>query len=73
MKERAVKISDDAEADLVHIYRHVAQQAGPDIAFSYIERIQKHLESYNFASKRGSVRDDIRPNPLWCLESVNSQ
>lgn len=61
MKERTVKISDHAEADLVSLYHFSARRSGDARAFAFIERIYTHLESYRFSAARGSLRDDVRP------------
>jgi toxin ParE1/3/4 len=35
--------------------------ASPEVALSYIERIETHLSGFAVASERGTRRDDIRP------------
>ncbi len=61
MKKRSVKISEDANADLVALYDWIANAAGATTALSYIERLEDYCIGFDLASERGSVRDDIRP------------
>ena len=61
MRHRAVEISDEARDDLIGLYEWIAQAAGPGIALSYIERLETYIQSFDMASERGHLRDDIRP------------
>lgn len=60
MRRRAVEISDEARDDLIRLYEWIAQEAGPSIALSYIERLETYIQSFDIASERGHLRDDIR-------------
>lgn len=39
----------------------IAAKAGKRVALDYVNRLQKHCESYAIFPKRGSRRDDIQP------------
>ena len=49
-----------AEADLFALYRHIAEDAGRDIASAYIDRIEATCLGLETSPKRGARRDDIR-------------
>jgi toxin ParE1/3/4 len=59
--KRRVIFSPEAEADLVELYDYIANEAGPDRAIGYIERIEKSCLSLERVSERGTKRDDLRP------------
>lgn len=61
MKRRAVIIAPEAEADLTGLYDWIANAASPSVALGYVERIERHLGSFDVAAERGIRRDDIRP------------
>jgi toxin ParE1/3/4 len=61
VKRRAVEISEQARADLFAMYEWIAQAASPDVALSYIERLETYILGFDVASERGSLREDIRP------------
>ncbi len=61
MKRRIVKISQDARADLIALYDWIAKAASPSIAISYIERLENYCRGFDLASKRGHLREDVRP------------
>lgn len=50
-----------AEAQLVTLYRYIAQEAGPDIAERFTGAIVQHCERLEVFPHRGTPRDDIRP------------
>ena len=60
MKQRCVKISEDANLDLIDLYDWIANAAGPDTAISYIERLESYCIGFDLASERGTPRDDVR-------------
>ena len=61
MISRKVTISPQARADLHALYEWIANNAGPDIALAYVERVEFFLRSLELASERGRKRDDLRP------------
>lgn len=61
MIRRAVILAPEARADLLHLYDWIADAASPSTALSYVERIEAYLRSFDLASERGTLRDDIRP------------
>jgi toxin ParE1/3/4 len=61
VRSRSVEFSDDARADLVALYEWIADAASPDIALTYVERLERYCLDFDFASERGTLRDDVRP------------
>ena len=61
MKKYEVGFRPLAEADLSGIYRHIAREAGHEIAAGYIDRIEAACMGLEIFPKRGTARDDIRP------------
>lgn len=60
MKARSVLFSPEAGEDLAQIYEWIASAASPNVALSYINRIERKCASLDLASNRGQARDDIR-------------
>lgn len=60
MKPRAIVFAPEARADLVALYEWISVKASPDVAMSYIERIETYCNGFDLASERGHARDDIR-------------
>ena len=60
MKPRAIVFAPEARADLVALYEWISVKASPDVAMSYIERIETYCNGFDLASERGHPRDDIR-------------
>ncbi|WP_062343382.1 type II toxin-antitoxin system RelE/ParE family toxin [Novosphingobium sp. CCH12-A3] len=56
-----VVFAPTAEAQLVALYRYVAQEAGPEIAERFTSAIVEHCERLEVFPKRGTPRDDVRP------------
>ena len=56
-----VFFSPEAEAQLVGLYRYIAEAAAPEIARVYTEAIVAHCEKLAEFVERGSPRDDLRP------------
>lgn len=56
---RRVAFSPEARADLIALYDWIAEAASPEIAFSYIERLEAYLDGFDVASERGTRRDDV--------------
>lgn len=50
-----------AEADLLALHWHIAEDAGLEIAGGYIGRIEEACLALETSPKRGASRDDIRP------------
>lgn len=61
MKRRDVVFSPEAQDDLFALYEWISIKAGSGIALGYIGRIETHCNTFDFASERGTARDDIRP------------
>ena len=61
MKKRTVIFSPESKDDLIALYDWIADAANPDVALSYIERIEAHCLNFDLAAERGHRRDDIRP------------
>ncbi len=61
MKHHTVRLSPEAETDLVHIHGYVEKHSGSTVtADRYIERIAGFLSSFEVFPERGTVRDDVR-------------
>jgi toxin ParE1/3/4 len=61
VKRRIVVFSPEAQADLIEIYEWILTAAGPQVALTYIERLESHCLGLDIASERGRRRDDLRP------------
>ena len=61
MIRRLVVYAPQALDDLTSLYDWIEDQTSPGTAFSYVERLQAYLESFDLAAERGMRRDDIRP------------
>ena len=62
MRQHALRLSPEAQTDLVQIHAYVAERSGSAVtADRYIERIADFLTSLDIFPARGTVRDDIRP------------
>lgn len=61
MRQRTVVLSPEAIDDLNRLYDWIASVAGSTVALRYIERIETFCMRLEFASERGSLREDIRP------------
>ena len=62
MRRYQVRLTDEAELDLVHIYRFVRQKsASTAVARNYAERIHNFLQGFETLPERGSIRDHVRP------------
>jgi toxin ParE1/3/4 len=57
---RTVVISPEARTDLLNLYDWIADQASPDIALGYIQRLETYVRGFDVAPERGTRRDDIR-------------
>lgn len=60
MRKRAVVFSPEARDDLLALYDWIAERGGARVAMSYIDRLEAYCLSFDFASERGSCRDDVR-------------
>jgi len=61
VKRRHVVLLPEAQADLLWIYDTVAHASGNLTAIRYIERIERFCLGLDYASERGTLRDDVRP------------
>jgi toxin ParE1/3/4 len=61
VKRRAVELSDAARADLLALYDRIAQSVSSTVAISYVDRLEGYIRGFDLASKRGHLREDIRP------------
>jgi plasmid stabilization system protein ParE len=62
VKRHIVRLSPEAQTDLVHIHGYVEERAASTvIAERYIQRIATFLASFETFPERGTVRDEIRP------------
>lgn len=61
MKQRQVVFAPEARGDLVDIYDWIAEAASPVVALGFIERLEAWCRSFDIASERGQLRDDMRP------------
>jgi toxin ParE1/3/4 len=57
-----IRFTASAQRDLLRLYDYIADRSGPAIARGYVDRI--HAYCYGFADmpKRGTLRDDLRPD-----------
>ena len=60
MKTRAVVFAPEAQDDLFRLYDWIAEAAGANTALAYIERLETYCLSFERASERGHLRDDVR-------------
>ena len=60
MTPRDVIFAPEARADLLALYEWISAKASPDVAMTYIERIERYCSGFDLASQRGHMRDDIR-------------
>jgi toxin ParE1/3/4 len=55
MKKRAVIYRQRARTDIISLYRYIARESSPEIAFGYIQRIEKTCFSLAHFPERGSA------------------
>ncbi|MGV2166922.1 type II toxin-antitoxin system RelE/ParE family toxin [Agrobacterium sp. 16-172Ci] len=61
MKYYVVRLSPEAQADLVHIHQNIASKSGSSaVADRYIDRIGIFLSTLNVFPERGTVRNELR-------------
>lgn len=56
-----IVFSPEAEKQLIHLYRHIADDRSPEIASRYTDAIITYCEGLSTFPHRGTPRDDIRP------------
>lgn len=62
MKYYAVRLSPEAQTDIVRIHAGIVEKSGsPVTADRYIDRISGFLSSLNVFPERGTVREQVRP------------
>ena len=60
MKRYRITFRPRAEADLFGLYRHIAEEAGHDVAGVYVDRVEAACMALQFLPERGTKCDDIR-------------
>lgn len=58
---RPVIFSSEAEEQLLHLYRYIAEASFPSRAERYVDALLSHCEKLKTFPHRGVRRDDIRP------------
>ena len=62
MRRYHVRLTEEAELDLAHIYRFVRHKsASAVVARNYAARIHDFLRGFETLPERGSIRDHVRP------------
>jgi toxin ParE1/3/4 len=56
-----VVFAPEASAQIVALYKYVAERAGEDRAFAFTQSILDYCESFTTFPERGTARGDIRP------------
>ncbi len=56
-----VVFSPEAQAQLIEIYRYIAEAASPEVAARFTEAIVVCCEGLSTFPQRGAQRDDLRP------------
>ncbi|MNE03017.1 Plasmid stabilization system protein [compost metagenome] len=57
---RSVVLSPEAATDLAALYDWIAERASPDTALGYIDRLERYIRGFDYASERGTLRNDVR-------------
>jgi toxin ParE1/3/4 len=57
---RAIVFAPEAVADLEQLYELIADAASPATAMAYIAGVEAHLQTFETASERGTLRKDVR-------------
>ncbi|MCP3728909.1 type II toxin-antitoxin system RelE/ParE family toxin [Sphingomonas sp. MG17] len=61
MRRYRVGYSDAAQAQLLDLYRYVASEADPHVAYRFAQRIKAQCEKLGTFPLRGTPRDDLMP------------
>ena len=61
MKHHRVVFSELARRQLDELYDFIAERAHPDIALSFVERIETFCRGLETFPERGSLRNEVRP------------
>jgi len=61
VRRRAVVYAPEAADDLDWIFFTIAKATSVDVADRYDQRLRAFCESLEYASERGTRRDDVRP------------
>jgi toxin ParE1/3/4 len=61
VKRYTVEFTPESEDQLAELYRYIATQASPEIAYEYTEAVIAFCEGLGQFPERGTPRDDIRP------------
>jgi plasmid stabilization system protein ParE len=59
MKRRRVVLLDSAEADLTEIGIWLVEVASREVATRYIGRVWRRIQSLEYGSERGSIRNEV--------------
>ena len=59
MRRRGIVYAPEAADDLLSIYDWIAARAGDAVAFGYVQRVEGFCDSFDLASERGILREDI--------------
>ncbi|NOQ34424.1 MAG: type II toxin-antitoxin system RelE/ParE family toxin [Methylococcaceae bacterium] len=63
MKAYKVSLTPDAISDLENIYLYIAEKSElPEVAWAYMQRLEKACYSLETVPLRGQRRDDLRKN-----------
>lgn len=61
MRQNRVVFSELARRQLDELYDFIAERAHPDIALSFVERIEAFCRGLETFPERGSLRNEVRP------------
>jgi plasmid stabilization system protein ParE len=61
VKRYTVEFSPESEDQLAELYRYIATQASPEVAYQYTEAVIAFCEGLSQFPERDTPRDDIRP------------
>jgi len=59
MKRRKIVLLDSAEADLSEIAAWLVEVASREAAMRYIGRVRRRIQSLEYGSERGSIRNEV--------------
>lgn len=56
-----IVFTPEAEDHIAELYRYIAHEASPDIAFRYVDGVISYCENLVLFPNRGQLRSDVRP------------
>ena len=63
MRQYKIDFMPDALIDLENIYHYIARKSKlPEVALSYVQKLQQKCEDLSLFPERGAKRDDIHKN-----------